>query len=63
VKESWEARGRIRIGREQSRPLTHRASRLFVGSLPPLLCAARNTFGRRYGVPESICKAQHAITP
>ena len=42
-------------------PLTHRASRLLVGSLPPLLCAARNLFGLRHGVQGSICKA-HGIT-
>jgi hypothetical protein len=61
VKESPEARGEIRMRRERPHPLTHRASRLLVGSLPPLLCASRSLFGPRSGVPESICKA-HGIT-
>jgi hypothetical protein len=61
VKKTPEARGKTRIGRERPHPLTHRASRLLVGSLPPLLCASRNLFGPRYGVPEGICKA-HGIT-
>jgi hypothetical protein len=61
VKKSPEARGKIRMGRERPHPLTHRASRLLVGSLPPLLCAVRNLFGPRRGVQGSICKA-HGIT-
>jgi hypothetical protein len=61
VKKSKEARGKIWKGRERPHPLTHRASRLLVGSLPPLPCAARNLFGPRFGVPENICKA-HGIT-
>ena len=62
MKKSPEARGKIQMWRERPHPLTHRGSRWLMGSLPPLLCAVRNLFGPRYGVPESICKA-HRIAP
>ena len=61
MKTSPEARGKTRIGRERPHPLTHRASRLLVGSLSPLLCAVCDLFGPRHGVRETVCKA-HGIT-
>jgi hypothetical protein len=61
VKKSPEARDNFQMGRERPHPVTHRASRLLVGSLPPLLCAVCDLFGPRHGVQGSICKA-HGIT-
>ena len=60
--ESAKERAEVHFStRLQAQQMFVSARRVEVDFTPPLLCAGRNLFGPRYGVPESICKA-HGIT-